>query len=184
MEFKVRQENLEDNEAVKLLIANGSHLELNNLNYKHDLVERLKKSPEFIPELSLVAEKEDTIIGQLLLTVILIQNPKNTFKVLGITSLCVQNDQDLEVISALIEKSHRIARKLEFKAVVAFGSKEIYSPFGYRKAKMFGLNFPIEFQEENCLVKELKRGSLFYMHGNVHYPKEFFSEETKEDQNL
>lgn len=65
--IKIRQENSADENKVFELIKNTfAHAEHTDGD-EHNLVNRLRESEGFIPELSLVAEFENEIIGHILL---------------------------------------------------------------------------------------------------------------------
>ena len=64
----IRQETRADHVAVGALIEGAfATLEISDQT-EHLLVERLRTSPEFVPELSLVAERDGQICGHILFT--------------------------------------------------------------------------------------------------------------------
>lgn len=175
MEFEIRKEEIQDHAAVSQLIADAFKNEQLSDHREQFLVERLRKSPAFIPELSLVAVNANEVLGHILLTKIKINNKRTGCTCLSLAPVSVKPAyQNKGIGSALIEKAHQIACALNYKAIVLIGHEDYYPRFGYRKAGMFGINFPFDAPPANCMVKELKRGSLFLMHGNVEYPEEFF----------
>ena len=72
--MKIQQEEKEDYDEVFKLIENAFKDELYTDHKEQFLVERLRKSESFIPELSLVAEIDQEIVGYILLTKIKIIN--------------------------------------------------------------------------------------------------------------
>ncbi|GAB0156750.1 N-acetyltransferase [Chryseobacterium sp. Alg-005] len=149
-----------------------------NLEYsdhqEHFLVERLRKSNAFIPELSLVAEADDKIAGHILFTKITIENGQESFESLALAPVSVQPDfQHQGIGGKLIEKGHDIARQLGYQSVILIGHENYYPKFGYKKTTNFGISFPFDIPEENGMAIELVKDGLKDVKGVVRYPKEF-----------
>lgn len=68
MNIHIRKETSEDFMAVHGLIKEAFKEEQYSDHKEQFLVEKLRESSSFIPELSLVAEYENTIVGYILLT--------------------------------------------------------------------------------------------------------------------
>lgn len=138
------------------------------------LVERLRKSSAFIPELSLVAEIGNKIVGHILLTKLKIKNDQNEFDSLALAPVSVlQEYQGKGVGKMLIEQAHKEAKRLGYKSIVLLGHEKYYPRFGYQQADKFGIKLPFEVPKENCMVIELMEGGLNGVRGTVEYPKEF-----------
>lgn len=138
------------------------------------LVERLRKSNAFIPELSLVAEIENKIVGHILLTKLKIKNDQNEFDSLALAPISVLPEYQGEGVGKmLIEQAHKKARRLGYKSIVLLGHDKYYPRFGYQQADKFGIKLPFEVPKENCMVIELMEGGLNGVRGTVEYPKEF-----------
>jgi predicted N-acetyltransferase YhbS len=174
-EIIIRQEKLAD------LIGVYSIVEEAFRNMKHadgdeqELVERLRKSKSFIPELSLVAELDGKIVGHILFTRIWIVNESNRFESLSLAPLSVRPDsQNQGIGGALILEGHRRASEMGFNSIVVLGHEDYYPRFGYEICRNYGLSLPFEAADENCMVLELSKGSLKEISGEVEYPKEFF----------
>ena len=139
------------------------------------LVERLRKSDAFIPELSLVAENgNEEIIGHILFTKIKITNNSETFESLALAPVSVKPEfQNMGIGSKLINKGHQIAKELGYQSVILIGHEKYYPKFGYVKTSNFGISFPFEVPEENGMALELIKDSLKNVKGVVQYAKEF-----------
>ena len=74
MEIAIRQEESKDFKAVFYLIEEAFKTEKLSDHKEQFLVERLRKSDAFIPELSLIAEIDNKIVGYILLTKLKIKN--------------------------------------------------------------------------------------------------------------
>ena len=139
------------------------------------LVERLRKSESFIPELSLIAEKEGEIVGHILLTKIKIVSEQNSFDSLTLAPVSVKPEyQNQGIGGQLIKTAHEKAKELGFKSVVLLGHKDYYPRFGYEKASKYGIELPFDVPEEHCMVVELVENGLKEVSGIVEYDKEFY----------
>ena len=139
------------------------------------LVERLRKSPSFIPELSLVAECEGEIVGHILLTKIQIKNDKESFESLTLAPVSVKPGfQNQGIGGRLIRASHQIAKDMGFKSVVLLGHAHYYPRFGYELTSKYGIELPFKGSEENCMIVELVEDGLKGVSGMVEYDKAFF----------
>jgi len=86
MKIKIRKEQESDYENVFHLIEKAfKNMELSD-HKEQFLVQRLRKSDSFIPELSIVALKENIIVGHILLTKLKIKNKKEEFESLALAS--------------------------------------------------------------------------------------------------
>lgn len=175
MKFNIRTENHEDFEAVSALIQNAFEHEKYSDHREHFLVERLRKSSSFLPDLSFVAEVEDKIAGYILLTEIKIKNESAETISLALAPVAVlQEYQGKGIGGALIKSAHQKAKDLGYNSIVLLGHADYYPKFGYEPAHLFGIELPFDVPKENCMVIELVKGSLQGLDGMVEYPEEFY----------
>jgi len=174
MNITIRKEKETDFKAVFSLIETAfKQLDLSD-HKEQFLVERLRKSNSFVPELSLVAEYKGEIIGHILLTKIKIKNNENEFGSLALAPISVLPEyQNKGVGGILIENAHRIAKKMNYNSIVLLGHPNYYPKFGYVRADNFGIELPYDVLKENCMVVELSKNGLKDISGIVEYPKEF-----------
>jgi len=176
MNIKIRQEKTSDYKSVFELIEQAFKNEKFTDHQEQFLVERLRKSTAFIPELSLVAEYEDELVGFILLTRIKIVSENEKFDSLALAPVAVLPDfQNMGIGGKLILQAHKIAKENGYKSVILLGHEKYYPKFGYVIADTFGIQLPFEAPKENCMVIELIEGGLNNVNGVVEYPKEFFS---------
>jgi len=175
MKILIGQEKETDYKAVFNLIKSAFKT-LNESDHREQfLVERLRKSNAFIPELSLVAEKNRKIIGYILLTEIKIKNKKNESTSLALAPVSVLPEyQNKGVGGRLIEYAHKIAKGMKYNSIVLLGHANYYPRFGYQQADKFGIELPFDVPKENCMVIELVENGLKHVNGTVEYPKEFY----------
>lgn len=175
MQITIRQERPEDFKAVFKVIEKAFEALQFSDHKEQFLVERLRKSGAFIPELSMVAEIDNEIIGHILLTKLKIKNDETKFDSLALAPVSVLPDYQRKGIGELlITASHKTAKELGFKSIVLLGHKDYYPRFGYKLAADFGIIFPFDVANENCMVLELVENGLKGVQGTVEYPKEFF----------
>lgn len=170
----IRQEEEKDHQKVFQVIEEAFRdLEYSD-HQEHFLVERLRKSEAFIPELSLVAEVNNEIAGHILFTKIIIENTLQSFESLALAPVSVQPSfQHQGIGGMLIEEGHRIAKELGYTSAILIGHENYYPKFGYKKTTNFGISFPFDIPEENGMAIELVKDGLQHINGIVRYPKEF-----------
>ncbi|WP_299446605.1 N-acetyltransferase [uncultured Phascolarctobacterium sp.] len=151
--------------VVKKAFATAEHSDGN----EQDLVNVLRKSTAFIPELSLIAEENNKIIGHIMLTKLLIEN----HIILALAPLSVLPEKQYQgVSSALIAETHKRAKSLGYNYSVVLGSEKYYPKFGYLPAKNFNIKPPFEVPQENFMALKL-RDDAPKIAGIVKYAKEF-----------
>lgn len=173
--LNIRKETFTDHKAVFILITKAFSALEHSDHKEQFLVERLRKSAAFIPELSLVAEMDNQIVGYILLTRISIQNDSKEWPSLAMAPVAVDPDfQGRGIGGKLIMAAHRIAVESGHKSVILLGHAEYYPKFGYVPTANFGISLPFEVPAENCMAVELAPKGLQGVSGKVQYPHEFF----------
>ncbi|OUP84133.1 GNAT family N-acetyltransferase [Lachnoclostridium sp. An169] len=165
----IRKETEKDYEEVYRLIkeafATAEHADGN----EQDLVAALRKGESFIPELSLVAEKDGCLAGHILFTRALV----GTDEVLVLAPLSVKPEYQRQGIgSALIAEGHRIAGEMGFEYALVLGSELYYPRFGYVPAEQLGVEVPDGMPSANFMAVRL-RDDARPLHGAVTYAEEF-----------
>lgn len=176
MKYLLRQEKVSDHAEVESLIKEAfADVELSD-HREHDLVTRLRKSPSFVPALSIVAESEGKIVGHILFTRIKIEHEDESHEALALAPVSVLPDhQGRGIGAALIKEGHKVAQRLGFKASVLLGHETYYPRFGYERASTFGISLPFEVPDENVMAFALQEGALIHMRGTVEYDAAFFA---------
>lgn len=171
----IRQEKKTDHKEVFDLIKNAFENVVHSDHQEQFLVERLRHSNDFVPELSLVAEIDNQIVGFVLLTKIKIVNDrKEEFTSLALAPLAVLRHHQKKGIGAqLIVSAHKKAIELGFGSVILLGHENYYPRFGYQMTSKYSIRLPFDVPDENCMVVELVEGALKKVNGMVEYPKEF-----------
>jgi len=175
MSITIRQEKSADYTQVFNLVEQAfASLEISDKTEQF-LVERLRKSTAFVPELSIVAEIENKIVGHILLTKIKIVNKDSEFESLSLAPVAVLPEfQNKGIGGKLILYAHEVARNLGYKSIILVGHENYYPRFGYKPTSKYGIKLPFEAPEKNCMVIELFENGLKEVNGDVIFPKEFF----------
>lgn len=172
MKINIRQENQADYQIVFNLIEKAFLNKVYSNHKEQFLVERLRNATAFIPELSLVAEIDDQVVGHILLTKI--KNTRQTFDSLALAPVSVLPAFQKQGIGGqLIEFAHKKAKELGHQSIVLLGHKNYYPKFGYSQADQFQIELPFDAPKENCMAIELTNNGLKGVNGLVEYPKEF-----------
>ena len=167
--IKIRQENKNDYKEVYNIIKTAFKTAKESDGNEQDLVVDLRKSESFIPELSLVAVKNERIVGYILFTKIKIgEHEELALAPLGI----LPEYQRQGIGSKLVEHGHEIAKKLGYHYSIVLGSEKYYPKFGYIPAIQYGIKAPFEVPSENFMAIKLNDTNK-EIKGTVKYAKEF-----------
>ena len=147
--LKIRREQTGDYTKVYYLITEAFKTAEHSDGNEAELVNNLRKSPSFIPELSLVAQVNENIVGHILFTKAYV----NKTTVLALAPLSVLPEyQNQGIGQALIRQGHKIAQKLGYQYSVVLGYAKYYSKTGYTTASQYGIKAPFEIPDENFMA--------------------------------
>ena len=159
----IRQEEIKDYKIVYSVIKKAFSCAQHTDGNEHNLVDALRSSKAFIPELSLVAEINGKIVGHIMFTKANIDNNV----VLALAPLSVLPEyQKKGVGTALIKEGHKIAKKLGYGYSIVLGSEKYYPKTGYLPANRFGIKPSFDVPEENFMVYKINKDALD-IHGIV-----------------
>ncbi len=139
-----------------------------------DLIEALRKTDSFIPELSLVAVRNGEVIGHILFSPIVIKSKERVISALALAPMAVHPKfQNQGVGTKLIRRGHEDCRRLGYKVVVVIGHPGYYPRFGFLPARDKGLQVPFPVPDEAFMVLEFVPGALEATQGEIIYPPAF-----------
>lgn len=175
MNVKIRKEATHDHPYVFQLVEAAFKNQPISDHREQYLIERLRATDAFIPDLSLVAMLSHEIVGHVLLTRIAIKNAQRGYESLALAPIAVHPYHQRRGIGTLLmNAAHEKARNLGFKSIALLGHRDFYPQFGYELAKNHNILFPLEVPEENCFILELIPNGLEGVSGMIEYPKVFF----------
>lgn len=138
------------------------------------LIELIRDSQHYIPELALVADYQETIVGYILFSWIDLVGEK-TYPVLGLAPLAVQPGfQKQGIGSQLVQAGLNQAETRGEAVVIVLGEPQFYSKFGFQPSINYQIQSPFPVPNQYFQVKPLKNYQKFYQ-GTVVYPP-FFSQ--------
>ena len=169
MNMIIRRETPDDFEpiyaVIKAAFGSAEHADGN----EQDLVNALRTGDAYLPELSLVAEIDGSIVGHIMFTKLRIGDSIQ----LALAPLSVLPAYQRQGIGmALIQAGHREARKLGYEYSVVLGSEAYYPRFGYSPAREQGILPPFDVPDENFMACKLAEHA-HPVSGTVQYAKEF-----------
>lgn len=167
-QIRVRAETPDDYRAIDVV-----HLSAFEGEAEAQLVAELRKSPLFIPDLSLVAELNGRIVGHVVLTRVDLLHEGEHREILALGPMSVVPSQSHRGIgSALIDAAVARARQLCFSAIVVAGHPDYYLRFGFKPASEWGLGCNLDVPEDALTAMALDEGALAGG-GRVEYPDIF-----------
>ena len=175
MDLTIRKEEVKDFDKIYALIEESFKTAEHSDGDEHNLVNRLRNSTSYIPELSLVVEIDNTIVGYIMFTKCFIKDNKTEHESLALAPLAISPKyQKLGIGKSLIKVGLEKAKALGFSSAIVLGHESYYPKFGFNEAKYYNIKAPFEVPSENFMVIELKKNSLKNISGTVIYAKEFF----------
>lgn len=136
---------------------------------EHFLIHRLRSSPDFLPELSLVAELDGCIVGHIAYCrsyILQDDGTRTPSLVFGPLSVAPEH-QKRGVGGELIRTSIARACELGEGILCIMGDPRYYRRFGFRSAECFGLTLPDGRYAAAMMAQELIPGALADCGGKV-----------------
>lgn len=141
----------------------------------HLLVERLRKSRAYSPDLALVAESGQRLLGYVLLVPVSLADEASDVSLLAMAPLAVDPSCQRQGIGALLmQKAQERAKSQGCSAIILVGDPAFYTKLGYELMRFFQLELPFKVPEAHCMVQVLNKEKLKDLKGRVVYPAAFF----------
>lgn len=128
---------------------------------EHYLTHILRSHPDFIPELDLIIEMNGQIIGNVMYTKATLTDENGNVKpILTFGPVCIKKEFQRQGYSKkLLDASFKIARKLNYEAIVIFGMPSNYVGRGFESCYKYNVTMNQTYPTA-MLVKELVPDSL------------------------
>ncbi len=138
------------------------------------LVDALRRSPAFIPRLSLVALDGPQVVGHILFTAVEVRGARDSYPALALAPMGVLPAfQRTGIGSSLVRRGLDDARELGHGVVIVVGHPGYYPRFGFVPAEPLGIRAPFEVPSAAFMALELRPDALRGVRGEVRYPPEF-----------
>lgn len=172
MNIHLRQEEARDYTLVYNLVERA----FNQVD-ESKLIDVLRESDAFIPELSLVAMASDQLVGHILFTKInIINDAGEAFESLALAPMAVIPDLHKQGVGGqLIRYGLDRARELGYTSVIVLGHEHYYPKFGFEPAENWGIKAPFDVPSNVFMGIELIKNGLTGVSGTVKYAKAFES---------
>jgi putative acetyltransferase len=137
-----------------------------------DLVDALRGSDAWLPDLSLVAEDDRDVVGHALFT---IAGLDSSAEVLSLAPMAVLPGRQRSGIGgALVREGLERARATAYPLVAVLGHAEYYPRFGFEPGSAYGITTPYDVPDEVWMVLPLP-GYDPGIRGEIVYPPAFDS---------
>ena len=138
-----------------------------------ELVDKLRDTEGFVPQLCLVADNSGVILGHVMFTRVTLESDPPV-KVLALAPVSVYPAyQKRGIGSALIRRGLAIADERGEPLVVVLGHPEYYPRFGFVPASSLGIESPWPDIPDDAFMAKPLSGYRDDMKGTVRYPPEF-----------
>jgi len=167
-EIVVRPETQDDVKAIE--VVNLAAFEGES---EAQLVEALRQSPGYVPELARVAEFNGRIVGHIMLTRVKLVRDGNEQEILALGPMSVVPSQSHRGIGTqLVGAAIQAAGTLGFSAIVEAGQPNFYEHQGFAPIANWGLSCSLPVSGEVITAIELQDGAL-NGGGHIVYPEAF-----------
>jgi putative acetyltransferase len=168
MEITIRPETLTDRDSIR---------EINEQAFgrPHEarLVDALRAWSSFIPELSLVAERDEFLIGHVLFSPAAVEGAEEAV-LLALGPVAVRPEWQRQGIGGMLVRGGLArAAGLGYHGVILVGHPTYYPRFGFRPARAYGLESPFPVSDEAFMALPLRPNGLQGIRGVVVYPPAF-----------
>jgi putative acetyltransferase len=165
----ILHERPEDANAIRFVLeeAFGQSIEA-------DLVDALRRRGALT--LSLVALREDEVVGHIVFSPVTIESPESRFDAIGLGPMAVLPPyQGKGIGSQLVRIGLEQCRQAGHEIVVVLGHPDFYGRFGFVPTRHRGLHCEFDVPDGVFMVMELRQGALAGRGGLVKYQPEFTS---------
>ena len=137
------------------------------------LVERIRASENYVPELALVAEDDSGVVGHLMLSWVGVEGAARE-KILNLTPMAVRPDRQRSGVGAqMVRAALAAAEAAGEPAVMVEGIPSYYPRFGFERASALGFLAPHAGIPDDAFMVKRLRSYDPAVAGKVRYPAAF-----------
>ena len=165
----LRKEETEDFESIAMINDRAF-----GRTAESKLIDTLRNTDVFIPDLSVVAQVDAKVIGHILFYPVTIVKNDRKYTSLQLAPLSVLPEfQKKSIGKLLVLYALQVARDLGHKSVLVLGHPSYFPKFGFEAASKWNIKSPFPAPDEAFMAIELERGSLDNVSGTVEFPEAF-----------
>ena len=138
-----------------------------------DLVDAIRASDRFVPELSLVATVEEDVVGHVLLSYVEIEPGAHPVLQLGPLAV-LPSHQRRGIGSALVIEAVRATEARAEPLILIEGNPRYYERFGFRRSDESGIEAPVGVDQQYFMVRPLTAYDLA-LRGRAVYSEPFLN---------
>lgn len=169
--MNIRPENKNDYKAIYNFVKTTFKTAKVKDGHEQDFVNTVRDGDTYIPELSLIVEENNEIIGYIMLSITYVENEDKRFEALYLAPVSILLEYRNQGIgSKLISESFKLAKAMGYKAVFLAGDPEYYSRLGFVPTTDHNIKSSLDIPEEfykNIMVCELFPEALAGVSGVV-----------------
>jgi len=166
----IRQETPSDIAAIHAVNKQA----FDNREAEAGLVNAIRNTENFIPELSLVAEENGQIVGHILFSRIHIETENGQVSALALAPMAVLPEyQKQRIGSEVVRRGLNECKRLGHAIVIVLGHTAYYPRFGFSAALAKSLECPFGDCGDAWMALELIPNALQRVRGKVIYPPAF-----------
>jgi putative acetyltransferase len=136
-----------------------------------EMIRRLWRSHAFNPELSVVADRAEHIMGYALYFPVMVQGDGIAYKAVHMSPIVVRAIPDKQQVGErLVRTGMQRAHSLGNEIVLVMGPTEYFSRLGFRNARRSGFSANLPVSEENFMVHQMNADNFGKIGGTVLYP--------------
>lgn len=178
MKCIIRTEREEDYKSIYKVVKTAFYREDKPEDFNEwKLIDDVRKSKDFIKELSLVATYNNDVVGHILFTPLEIISGLDIYHSIALAPIAVMPQyQNKGIGYQLIKEGIDKARKLGYGSIFVLGHPSFYKKFGFELASKWHIGIDDNFESEYLFGLEIISGELSKINGNIRYCDVFYNE--------
>lgn len=161
---KTRQASPNDYDAIHDLVAAAFKTGKMPYDHEENYVRDLRKRKTFLPDLELVAELEEKIIGHIMFS----KHPIGEHQSLLLSPLCVKLEfRNLSIGEKLVYAGFERASEIGYTSAFLVGYPDYYGKFGFKEIGAFGIVNDSGISDTFVLGCEIREGGLSEVRGSI-----------------